>query len=139
MLNKVQLIGNLGADPELRSTASGQSVATLRVATTARWKDKDGAKQEATEWHRVVVWGRTAEVVGQYAAKGRQVYVEGRIQTRPWQDQKTGEKRYATEIIAHNVQLLGARVEGKPENIAPESTAGESELPADVAKVLAEF
>ena len=109
-VNKVFLVGNLGANPELRYTAGQQAVANLRIATTERWTDKSGQKQEATEWHRVVVWGKQAEIVGQYLTKGRQVYVEGRIRTRQWQDQQ-GQKRYTTEVVAQNVQMLGGRGE----------------------------
>src|SRR5215831_7601751 len=109
-VNKVILVGNLGANPEMRFTQGGQAVANLRLATTERWTDKSGQKQEATEWHRVVVWGRQAEIVGQYLTKGRQVYFEGRIRTRQWQDQQ-GQKRYTTEIVANNMQMLGGRGE----------------------------
>ena len=98
MVNKVILIGNLGQDPELRSTPSGQSVATLRLATQERVKDKDGNWTDRTEWHNVVVWGRTAENVNQYCKKGKQIYVEGRLQTRKWQD-KEGKDRYTTDEI----------------------------------------
>ena len=107
---KVILVGNLGANPELRYTQGQQAVANLRIATTEKWTDKSGQKQEATEWHRVVVWGRQAEIVGQYLTKGRQVYIEGRIRTRQWQDQQ-GQKRFTTEIVAQNVQMLGGRSE----------------------------
>jgi single-strand DNA-binding protein len=113
-VNKVILVGNLGANPEMRFTQGGQHVANLRLATTERWTDRNGQKQEATEWHRVVVWGKQAEIVGQYLTKGRQVYVEGRIRTRQWQDQ-AGQKRYSTEIVAQNVQMLGGRGERSPE------------------------
>ncbi|MBI1798917.1 MAG: single-stranded DNA-binding protein [Candidatus Eisenbacteria bacterium] len=109
-VNKVILIGNLGANPEMRTTQGGQVVANLRIATTERWTDKSGQKQEATEWHRVVVWGKQAEIVGQYLTKGRQVFIEGGIRTRQWQDQQ-GQKRYSTEIVARNVQMLGGRGE----------------------------
>jgi single-strand DNA-binding protein len=112
-INKVILIGNLGANPELRYTAGQQAVANLRLATTERWTDKNGQKQEATEWHRVVVWGKQAEIVGQYLTKGRQVYIEGSIRTRQWQDQQ-GQKRFTTEIVARNVQMLGSREGGRP-------------------------
>ncbi len=107
-VNKVILVGNLGANPEVRSTQGGQMVANLRLATTERWTDKNGQKQEQTEWHRVVVWGRQAEIVSQYLTKGRQIYVEGRIRTRQWQDQQ-GQKRFTTEIVAQNIQMLGSR------------------------------
>lgn len=110
-VNKVILVGNLGANPEIRYTQGGQAVANMRLATTERWTDRNGQKQEQTEWHNVVVWGRTAEIVGQYLTKGRQVYVEGRIRTRQWQD-KTGQKRYTTEVVAQTVQMLGGRGEG---------------------------
>ncbi len=106
MVNKVILIGNLGQDPELRSTSGGQPVATLRVATTDKYKDRDGNLQERTEWHTVVVWGRQAETVNQYCKKGKQLYIEGRLQTRKWQD-KEGKDRYSTEIVADQVRFLG--------------------------------
>lgn len=107
-VNKVILIGNLGANPELRYTQGQQAVANLRLATTEKWTDKSGQKQEATEWHRVVVWGKQAEICNQYLTKGRQIFVEGSIRTRQWQDQQ-GQKRYTTEIVARNVQMLGGR------------------------------
>lgn len=112
-VNKVILIGNLGANPELRYTQGQQAVANLRLATTEKWTDKSGQKQEATEWHRVVVWGKQAEICGQYLTKGRQVFIEGSIRTRQWQDQQ-GQKRYTTEIVARNVQMLGGRGEQRP-------------------------
>jgi single-strand DNA-binding protein len=105
-INKVILIGNLGADPELRYTTGGQAVAELRLATTRRWTAKDGSTQEDTQWHRVVVWGKTAENCKQYLSKGRQCYVEGRLQTRQWED-RDGNKRYTTEVVAMDVQFLG--------------------------------
>lgn len=104
-LNKAMIIGNLGADPELRYTQSGTPVTNMRIATNRRWTNKDGEKQEQTEWHRVVVFGRQAENCEQYLAKGRQVFVEGRIQTREWED-KGGNQRYTTEIVAQTVQFL---------------------------------
>ena len=116
-VNKVILIGNLGANPELRYTQGQQAVANLRLATTERWTDKSGQKQEATEWHRVVVWGRQAEIAGQYLTKGRQIYVEGSIRTRQWQDQQ-GQKRYTTEIVARNIQMMGGRGERSAEEMA---------------------
>ena len=109
MVNKVILVGNLGRDPERRSTPSGQQVATFSVATSRKWRDRDGNRQEQTEWHTVVCWGRQAEVAGEYLRKGRQVYVEGRLQTRSWDDKQTGEKRYRTEVICDNFQMLGQR------------------------------
>jgi single-strand DNA-binding protein len=106
-LNRVLIMGNLGGDPELRHTTSGQPVTTLRVATTHGYTDRDGNHQESTEWHNVVAWGRTAELCAQYLTKGRAVLVEGRLATRSWEDQ-SGEKRYATEVVASSVQFLGA-------------------------------
>ncbi|HEX5760756.1 MAG TPA: single-stranded DNA-binding protein [Thermoanaerobaculia bacterium] len=108
MLNKVLLIGNLGRDPEVRSTPSGQPVASFTLATNRRWRDKSGAKQEQTEWHNIVVWGRQAEIAGQYLTKGKQIYVEGRLQTRSWEDRQSGEKKYRTEIVCDNFQMLGS-------------------------------
>ena len=105
-VNKVILVGHLGADPELRNTASGQAVCEFRIATSESWKDKNGQRQERTEWHRVVVWGKTAEICAKYLSKGRQAYIEGRIQTRSYED-KEGVKRYITEIVANDVQFLG--------------------------------
>ena len=107
-VNKVILIGNLGGDPELRQTPSGTSVATFTLATNETWTDKDGQKQERTEWHRIVAWARLAEICGQYLTKGRQVYIEGRLQTRSWEDRQ-GNQRKTTEIIAQNMQMLGGR------------------------------
>ncbi len=105
-VNKVILLGHLGADPDMRYTPSGQGVCELRVATSESWNDKNGQRQERTEWHRVVVWGKRAEVCSKYLAKGRQVYIEGRIQTRTYDD-KEGVKRYITEVIASDVQFIG--------------------------------
>jgi len=112
MVNKVILVGNLGRDPERRSTPSGQQVATFSVATNRKWRDRDGNRQEKTEWHNVVVWGRQAEVAGEYLKKGRQIYLEGRIETRSWDDKQSGEKKYRTEIICENFQMLGQRGDG---------------------------
>ncbi len=106
-VNKVLLIGRLGNNPEMRSTGSGSSVANFNIATSENWTDKNGQKQERTEWHRIVVWGKLAELCGQYLSKGRQCFVEGRLQTRSWDD-KDGNKRYTTEVIASTVQFLGA-------------------------------
>jgi single-strand DNA-binding protein len=109
-VNKVIIVGRLGADPEMKTVGSGSTVTRLSVATSENWNDKDGNKQERTEWHRVVVWGRLAEICGQHLAKGRQVYLEGRLQTRAWEDQQ-GQKRYTTEIVATTVQFLGGASE----------------------------
>ncbi|HEY0193285.1 MAG TPA: single-stranded DNA-binding protein [Kofleriaceae bacterium] len=110
-VNKVILVGHLGADPDMRYTPSGQGVCELRLATSESWNDKNGQRQERTEWHRIVVWGKRAEVCSKYLAKGRQVFVEGRIQTRSYDD-KDGNKRYITEIIAADVQFLGSGRDG---------------------------
>jgi single-strand DNA-binding protein len=112
MLNKVILIGNLGSDPEVRYLPSGAAVTSISLATTRRWKDKQtGEKKDATEWHRVVFFNRLAEVAGEYLKKGSQAYIEGRIQTRKWQD-NTGQDRYSTEIIAEEMHMLGSRSGG---------------------------
>jgi single-strand DNA-binding protein len=111
-VNKVILIGNLGAKPELKYLPSGQAVCELRLATNESFTDKNQQKQERTEWHRVVVWGKTGENCAQYLDKGRAVYVEGRLQTRSWDDKNSGEKRYMTEIVANSVQFLGGREGG---------------------------
>ncbi|NLZ16194.1 MAG: single-stranded DNA-binding protein [Desulfobulbaceae bacterium] len=108
MINKVILIGNLGADPEIRYTQSGSQVATFNVATTEKWKGQDGNIQEQTEWHRIVAWSKLAEICGQYLHKGSRVYIEGRLQTRKWQDQ-SGVDRYTTEIIAREMKMLSPR------------------------------
>jgi single-strand DNA-binding protein len=110
-VNKVILIGNLGRDPETRYTTGGDAVTNLNIATTDTWKDKNGEKQEKTEWHRVVLFGRQAEVAGEYLKKGRPVYIEGRLQTRKYTD-KEGVERYATEIVGDRMQLLGGREGG---------------------------
>ena len=110
MINKVILIGNLGQDPEVKYTQAGTAVATLSVATSRKWKDKDGNQQDETEWHRVIVWGKSAEFCGNYLVKGGKVYVEGRLQTRKWQDQ-SGNDKYTTEIIANDVQNLTPRAD----------------------------
>lgn len=106
-VNKVIIVGRLGADPEVKNVGQNQTVARLSVATSENWTDKEGQKQERTEWHKIVVWGRLAEICGRHLAKGRQVYLEGRLQTRSWEDQQ-GQKRYTTEIVANTVQFLGA-------------------------------
>src|SRR3989337_1356599 len=108
-VNKVILIGNLGNDPDVRYTASGAAVANISLATAESWRDKEsGEQQERTEWHRVVFFGRLAEIVAEYLKKGSQIYVEGRLQTRKWQD-KEGKDRYTTEIVAGEMQMLGSR------------------------------
>jgi single-strand DNA-binding protein len=107
MVNKVILVGNLGRDPEVRSTPSGQQVANFSIATTRKWKDRDGNRQEKTEWHYIVAWGKSAEIASQYLTKGKQIYVEGRLETRSWE--KDGQKHYRTEVICDNFQMLGGR------------------------------
>lgn len=114
MLNKVMVIGNLGADPEMRYTANGAAVTTFNVASNESWTDKQGEKQDRTEWFRVVTWNKLAETCAQYLTKGRQVYVEGRQQTRSWEDQ-SGQKRYLTELVAETVRFLGGRDEPAPD------------------------
>ncbi|NNG14401.1 MAG: single-stranded DNA-binding protein [Gammaproteobacteria bacterium] len=127
-VNKVILVGNLGADPEVRYMPNGGAVANVTVATTESWKDKQsGENQEKTEWHRVVFFARLAEIVGEYLKKGSQIYVEGRLQTRKWQD-KSGQDRYTTEIVANEMQMLGSRGGagggGAPSSSAPPSSSG---------------
>ncbi len=107
MVNKVFLVGYLGGDPDVRSTPNGKPVATFSVATSQKWRDRDGNRQEKTEWHSVVCWERNAEVAGQYLTKGQLVHVEGRIETRSWEDKQTGDKRYKTEVICDRFQMLG--------------------------------
>ncbi len=107
-INKVILVGNLGNDPEVRYTPAGAAVTTISVATTESWKDKEGNKQEKTEWHRVVFFSRLAEIAGEYLKKGSQVYIEGKLRTNKWQDQ-SGQDRYTTEILANEMQMLGGR------------------------------
>ena len=111
-VNKVILIGNLGADPETRTTTSGSQVASLRIATSESWNDRQsGERKEQTEWHRVTIYGKLAEIASQYLRKGAKVYLEGRIQTRKWQD-KEGQERYTTEIVANEMKMLGGRGTG---------------------------
>ncbi|MFZ5798547.1 MAG: single-stranded DNA-binding protein [Desulfobulbus sp.] len=108
MINKVILIGNLGADPEIRYTQSGTPVVNFRLATTESWKGQDGQMQEQTEWHNIVAWKRLAEICSEYLAKGSKVYIEGKLQTRKWQDQN-GNDRYTTEIVAREMKMLSPR------------------------------
>ena len=133
-VNKVILIGNLGADPELKYTPAGKAVCNLRLATTETWKDKSGAKQEKTEWHRITVWGDTGENCSKYLAKGRSCYVEGRLETRSYE--KDGQKHYSTDVVADKVVFLGGG-EGKSEQspkkqdtrIRPEAPPDDSDVP----------
>jgi single-strand DNA-binding protein len=131
-LNKVMLIGNLGKDPELRYTASGVAVATFTIATNESWKDQDGNLQERTEWHNIVAWRKLAEICGEWLKKGKKIYIEGRIQTRSYDDKNTGAKKYITEIVADNMIMLdggrGAQSEAPPAagGSLPEPAAGTS-------------
>ncbi len=126
MLNKVMLIGNLGADPEVRYMPTGGAVVNITLATSMRWKDKQsGERKEETEWHRVVFFNRLAEVVGEYLKKGSQIYVEGRLQTRKWQDQN-GQDRYTTEIVASEMHMLGSRSGGTADFGGDQSQGGYS-------------
>ena len=136
-VNKVILVGNLGANPEMRFTQGGQAVANLRLATTERWTDRNGQRQEQTEWHRVSLWGKQAETIAQWLVKGKQVYVEGRLQTRKWQD-KEGNDRYSTEVRGDRVVLLGGgsgagggRREQADRGDLHESAQGPAEMPAE--------
>lgn len=131
-VNKVILVGNLGKDPEVRFMPNGEAVANFSIATTDSWKDKAGAKQERTEWHNIVMYRKLAEIAGEYLKKGRPVYVEGRLQTRKWQD-KEGNDRYTTEIICDQMQMLGGKdsasndiPEDRPERNQASPTSGKS-------------
>lgn len=143
-VNKVILIGHLGRDPEVRYSASGQAIANITLATSESWKDKNtGEKQERTEWHRIVFFGRLAEIAGEYLKKGMQIYVGGRLQTRKWQD-KEGNDRYTTEIVAGDMQMLGSRSgAGAPDDsFAQESspaTTGARSGAAKTAEAVEEF
>jgi single-strand DNA-binding protein len=112
-VNKVIIVGNLGRDPEVRYSPEGSAICNVSIATTSQWKDKaSGEKREETEWHRVVMYNRLAEIAGEYLKKGRPVYIEGRLKTRKWQDKDTGADRYSTEIVADQMQMLGGREGG---------------------------
>ena len=122
-VNKVIIVGRLGQDPEMKAVGQGATVTRLNVATSETWVGKDGQKQERTEWHRIAVWGKLAEICGKYLAKGRQVYVEGKLQTRSWED--NGQKKYSTEIVASTVQFLGS---ANNENTSSASTNKDSSM-----------
>ncbi len=130
-VNKVIILGRLGQDPELKYTPTGAAVCNFSLATSENWTDKSGQKQERTEWHRVVVWGKLAELCNQYLTKGRQAYLEGRLQTRSWED-KNGQKRYTTEINATTVQFIGSQQstgrtdENRPTNDSSEEMTGDN-------------
>ena len=131
-INKAILVGRLGRDPEVRYTPSGTAVANFTIATSEEWKDKEsGDRRERTEWHRIVAFGRLGEICGEYLSKGRQVYIEGRIQTREWDD-RDGNKRYTTEIVAGTMQMLGSQrdfADGRPSGPASGGGAGEPPIP----------
>ncbi len=130
-VNKAILLGNLGADPEMRYTPTGQAVTSIRIATTDRYKDKNGEQQSRTDWHNVVLWGRLAEIARDYLKKGSPVYIEGRIQYRSYDD-KDGIKRYRTDIVAQSLQLLGSRPGGGESAPPAESAeATEPQMPAN--------
>ena len=129
-INKVILIGNLGADPETRAMPSGTTVANLRIATSESWRDKQtGEQQERTEWHRVALFGRLAEIAGEYLRKGSQVYIEGSLRTRKWQD-KQGNERYSTEIVGNELQMLGGRGGGAGAGGTPGESVSRGSGPA---------
>jgi single-strand DNA-binding protein len=130
-VNKVLLIGNLGRDPEVRFTPNGLAVANVTIATTEVWKDKaSGENQERTEWHRVVFYNRLAEIAGEYLRKGSKIYIEGRLQTRKWQDKTTNQDRYTTEVIADSLEMLGSKPGAGGPSAEPNHPAGErSEAP----------
>ena len=133
-VNKAILVGRLGKDPEIKYTPSGTAIANFTMATSENYKDKDGQKQERTEWHRIVAFGKLAEICGEYLAKGKQVYVEGRIQTRSWDD-KDGNKKYMTEIVANTMQMLGKADESASgasaadSSVVPESPQVDEDVP----------
>jgi single-strand DNA-binding protein len=133
-VNKVILIGNLGKDPEIRTTPQGTSLARFSVATTTNWKDNTGARQERTEWHDVVAWEKLAQICGEYLHKGKMVYVEGSLQTRSWED-ANGQKRYKTEIKANNVVMLSPRVDGAGAGAGRAAAAGAGPRPVDSSEV----
>ena len=127
-LNKVQLIGNLGKDPELKYTSAGVAVATFSIATSDSWKDQEGNTQERTEWHNIVAWRKLAEICGNFLSKGKLIFVDGRIRTQSWED-KEGNKRYTTEIVAANMQMLDSKGQGKGQE--PAGSAGEDRFPSE--------
>lgn len=132
MVNKVILLGNLGRDPEVRTTQSGREVANFTLATNRKWTNREtGELQEETEWHRIVVWGRQAEIAGQYLRRGKQIYLEGRLQTRSWEDQ-SGERRYSTEVVCEDFRMLGGRGDEesrKPADSLPPPPKEDDDIP----------
>jgi single-strand DNA-binding protein len=138
-VNKVILVGNLGKDPEVRYMPNGNAVANITVATSESWKDKQtGEPQEKTEWHRVVLFRRLGEIAGEYLKKGSQVYIEGKLQTRKWQD-NAGNDRYTTEIVADNMQMLGGRGGGGTAGFAPDAAPAQSSQPAPATAAATDF
>jgi single-strand DNA-binding protein len=130
-VNKVIVLGNLGKDPELRHLPNGDAVCNFSLATTESWKDKDGNKQDKTEWHNIVIFRKLAEIAGEYLKKGRPVYIEGRLQTRKWQD-KEGKDRYTTEIVADQMQMLGSRDEAKEVAKPTQTPTGFDDMESDI-------
>ena len=128
-INKVILVGNVGADPEVKSTPSGVPVGKFSIATNERFKNKSGEWQDRTEWHNIVAWQRLAEIVGEYVSKGSKVYIEGKLQTSSWEDRRSGEKKYRTEIVARDLVLLGLRENGNSKQ--GHATSGEQREPDD--------
>ena len=127
-VNKVILVGNLGADPEVRYTQAGKAVASFRIATTDQWTTKDSAKNERTEWHSIVAWARLGEICGEYLHKGSPVYIEGKLQTRKWED-RDGNTRYTTEVVAQTMQMLGGRSEAPTRSRDEALEIPESDIP----------
>ncbi|HLJ28054.1 MAG TPA: single-stranded DNA-binding protein [Candidatus Angelobacter sp.] len=127
-VNKVILIGNLGKDPEVKYTPSGVAVAKFSIATNERYKDKGGEWQDRTEWHNLVAWQRTAEIVGEYVKKGSKIYIEGRLQTSSWEDKQSGEKKYRTEIVVQDLVLLSGRGDGESEGRSRSSAPREATM-----------
>jgi single-strand DNA-binding protein len=132
-VNKVILVGNVGQDPEVKYTASGVPVARVSLATNERFKDRNDAWQDRTEWHSIVAWQRLAEIVGEYVRKGSKLYVEGKLQTSNWEDKQSGERKYRTEIIAHDIVLLGSRDNGEK---AGAKTPNEQPSPEPVSSIV---
>ncbi|QMU56565.1 MAG: single-stranded DNA-binding protein [Candidatus Mycalebacterium zealandia] len=130
-VNKATVIGNVGSDPEMKYTGSGQAVANFSVATNESWTSKDGEKRERTEWHRIVAWGRLAEICGQYLSKGKPVYIEGSIRTRTWED-KEGNTRYTTEIHAKEMQFLGDSRDSASANTGGEQSQPQNSTPLEI-------
>lgn len=134
-VNKVILLGNLGKDPEIKYMSNGEAVANIALATTEAWKDKNGEKKEKTDWHRIVFYRKLAEIVGEYCKKGKSIYVEGRLETRKWQD-KSGQDRYTTEIIATDMKLLGSKPsdahESRPANKQQSTGTGFDDMQDDL-------